>query len=204
MRVTAIETIQIEEYASVLWAQVHTDEGIIGLGETMFGADAAAAYIHETAASLLLGQDPLRIDYHSRRLLSGYVGFEGTGAEMRGASAIDIALWDIFGQASGQPIYPLLGGLSRERIRVYNTCAGYRYTTKGRGQVIMSWGLLEEQAPGPYEDLQAFLHRADELAESLLENGYIYPLTGPGLGLKLQPDLLRRPDVTIRRSGLKT
>jgi len=171
MKITAIETIQIEEYASVLWVHVHTDEGIIGLGETMFGADAVAAYIHETAAPLLLGQDPLRIDFHSRRLLSGYVGFAGTGAEMRGASAIDIALWDIFGQASGQPVHQLLGGLSREHIRVYNTCAGYQYTTKGRGQVIMSWGLMEDQAPGPYEDLQAFLHRADELAESLLEMG---------------------------------
>jgi L-alanine-DL-glutamate epimerase-like enolase superfamily enzyme len=169
MRITAIETIQLEEFPNLLWLQVHTDEGLVGLGETFYGPDAVAAYVHETAAPRLLGQDPLAIDRHSRTLLTNYLGFSGTGAEMRGASALDIALWDLFGKATGQPIHQLLGGLSRPSIRTYNTCAGYRYVRKSVGQQTENWGLPTDAPQGPYEDLEAFLNRADELAQSLLE-----------------------------------
>jgi L-alanine-DL-glutamate epimerase-like enolase superfamily enzyme len=141
MRITAIETIQLDEFPNLLWVHVHTDEGVTGLGETFFGPNAVAAYIHETAAPRLIGQDPLAIDRHSRTLLNNYLGFSGTGAEMRGASAIDIALWDIFGQVTGQPIHQLLGGLSRPSIRTYNTCAGYRYVRQNQGQLTENWGL---------------------------------------------------------------
>jgi galactonate dehydratase len=156
MKITAIETIQLGEFPNLVWVQVQTDEGLIGLGEAFFGASATAAYIHESAAPRLLGQDPLAIDRHSRTLLDTYVGFSGSGAEMRGLSAIDIAL---------------LGGLSRPRIRIYNTCAGYRYVRGNVGQLTQNWGLPGARAEGPYEDLDAFLNRADELAESLLEQG---------------------------------
>jgi galactonate dehydratase len=171
MRITAIETIQLEEFPNLLWVHVHSDQGLVGLGETFFGPNAVAAYIHETAAPRLLGQDALAIDRHSRTLLNNYLGFSGTGAEMRGASAIDIALWDLFGQVTGQPIHQLLGGLSRQSIRTYNTCAGYRYVRQNRGQLTDNWGLPQLTQIGPYEDLDAFLHRADELAESLLGQG---------------------------------
>ena len=146
MQITAIETIQLDEFPNLLWVHVHTDEGLVGLGETFFGPNAVAAYIHETAAPHLLGQDPLAIDRHSRTLLNTYLGFSGTGAEMRGNSAIDIALWDLFGQATGQPIYQLLGGLSRPCIRIYNTCAGYRYVRQNRGQLTDNWGLPQDDA----------------------------------------------------------
>jgi galactonate dehydratase len=171
MKITAIETIQLGEFPNLFWLQVHTDEGLVGLGEAFFGASAAVAYVHESAAPRLLGQDPLAIDRHSRTLLDTYVGFSGSGAEMRGLSAIDLALWDLFGQATGQPIHQLLGGLSRTKIRIYNTCAGYRYVRGNVGQQTANWGLPSERSEGPYEDLDAFLNRADELALSLLEQG---------------------------------
>ena len=203
MKVQAIETIQLAEFANVLWVHVLTDEGPIGLGETFFGADAVAAYIHESAAPYLLGKDPLRIDEHSHALRSTYVGFSGSGVEMRGLSAIDIALWDIFGQATGQPIHQLLGGLSRERIRTYNTCAGYGYVRGRLNQITGQWQPQGAAAEGPYEDFEAFLNRADELALSLLEQGItgmkIWPfdayaaaskgtyISGPDLARGLEP-----------------
>ena len=171
MKVTAVETIQLAEFANLVWVHVLTDDGLIGLGETFFGGDAVAAYIHESAAPYLLGKDPLRIDEHSHVLRSTYVGFSGSGAEMRGLSAIDIALWDIFGQMTGQPIHQLLGGLSRERIRTYNTCAGYGYVRARLNQITGQWQAKGAVAEGPYEDFEAFLNRADELALSLLEQG---------------------------------
>jgi L-alanine-DL-glutamate epimerase-like enolase superfamily enzyme len=170
MKITALETIWLEEFPNLLWLEVQTDGGITGLGETFFGPRAAAAFIHESAAPRLLGEDALTIDRHSRTLIHDYyLGFSGSGAEMRGASAIDIALWDIFGQAVGRPIHQCLGGLTRPKVRTYNTCAGYRYVRGSKGQLTDNWG-LETQA-GPYEDLDAFLNRADELAHSLLEQG---------------------------------
>ena len=105
MRITAIETVLLDEFPNLLWVQVHTDEGLVGLGETFFGPRSVAAYLHESVAPRLLGRDPLLIDRHSRDLLTGYLGFSGSGAEMRGLSAIDIALWDLWGQATGQPAH---------------------------------------------------------------------------------------------------
>ena len=129
MRITAIETIHIDRSLVVnwgpiqwLWVRVHTDEGIIGLGETYPRPEAEKALIHRDLAPALLGRNPLDIDrlwadMFQRISYSGWAG-----AEMRAISAIDIALWDIAGKAFNQPIYRLLGGASRESIRTYNTC----------------------------------------------------------------------------------
>ncbi len=166
MQIDAIRTLRLGEFPNLLWLVVETEEGVTGLGETFFGAAAVEAYIHESLAPMMLGQDPLRIDRHARALY-GYVGYRSSGVEMRGNSAFDIALWDLFGKVTNQPVYQLLGGATRDRIRIYNTCAGYRYVRARPVQQVENWG-LGQQAEGPYEDLDAFLHRADELAESLL------------------------------------
>ncbi len=168
MKITALETIRNAEFPNLLWLHIHTDEGLSGLGETFFGAQAVEAYLHESVAPQLLGQDPSRIDHIARKLY-GYLGFRGSGVETRGNSAIDIALWDLWGKRTAQPVYQLLGGLTREQVRVYNTCAGYRYVRQRPVQTTDNWGLDGEE--GPYEDLDAFLNRADELALSLLQQG---------------------------------
>ena len=171
MKITAVETIRLGEFPNLLWVHIHTDEGLIGLGETFFGPRAVEAQIHETVAPLLLDKPALQMDRHARALQNQYLGFCGSGVEMRAASAVDIALWDLFGQAIGQPLYQCLGSLSHDKVRIYNTCAGYRYIRAQGGQKTGNWGLDAVSASGPYEDLDAFLHRADELAHSLLEQG---------------------------------
>ena len=168
MKITAVETLRLGEFPNLCWLRLHTDEGIVGLGETFFGAAAVEAYIHETVAARLLGKDPIQIEARLKAL-EHYIGFRGAGVETRGYSAVDIALWDIFGQACGRPICEMLGGKSRDSIRIYNTCAGYKYIRDLRAQAVVNWGL--DKPEGPYEDLEAFLHRADELAHSLLEQG---------------------------------
>ena len=168
MKITAVETIRLGEFPNLIWVRLHTDEGLVGLGETFMGAAAVEAYIHESAAARLIGRDPLQIEAIGRDLLT-YLGWRGAGVETRGNSAVDIALWDLFGQAAGLPLAEALGGRSRDRIRIYNTCAGYRYIRDARAQAVANWGL--GTAAGPYEDLDTFLQRADELAHSLLEQG---------------------------------
>jgi galactonate dehydratase len=171
MKITGFETIRLGEFPNLLWLHIHTDEGLVGLGETFFGPRAVEAHIHETAAPLLLGKPALQMDRHGRTSQNQYLGFSGSGVEMRAASAVDIALWDLFGQAVGKPLYECLGGLSHDKVRIYNTCAGYRYIRAEGGQKTGNWGVDAASAAGPYEDLDAFLNRADELAQSLLEQG---------------------------------
>jgi L-alanine-DL-glutamate epimerase-like enolase superfamily enzyme len=172
MKITAIETIRLPDRPNLLLAQVHTDQGLTGLGETSRGALAVQAQIHDLVAPALLGEDPLAIQAHSRQLLASYLGFASSSAEIRAASVIDIALWDIFGQAMGQPIYQLLGGASRERIRAYNTCAGYNYNTRTVARRSIVAGTEKPKREGPYDDQIAFVHYPEELAASLIEEGY--------------------------------
>jgi galactonate dehydratase len=170
MKITEIETVSLEEFPNLLWVHVKTDQGLIGLGETFFGVNAVEAHIHEFIAPYLLGKNALEIERHSHRM-TGYTGRGGSGAEMRATSAVDIALWDFWGQFTNQPIYQLLGGASRDKVRVYNTCAGYQYVRKAAAQVSANFGINSAAQNRPYEDLEGFIYRADELAESLLEMG---------------------------------
>ncbi len=199
MKITALETIRVAERPNLIWLEVHTDEGITGLGETFFGASAVEAHIHDYIAPRVIGRDPFEIDKLAADLV-GYLGFRSSGVEMRGNSAFDIALWDIFGKALNQPVAQMLGGFTRREIRTYNTCAGTEYVKKTTGQVTANYGIGDSNQ---YDDLNSFLNCADELALSLLEEGItamkIWPfdraaeaargqyISGPDLRSALEP-----------------
>jgi galactonate dehydratase len=172
MRVTQIDTIRTDEFPNLVHILVHTDEGITGLGETFFFADAVESHVHAVLAEYLLGADPAQIERHATAL-RGYVGSAASGAETRAASAVDLALWDLRGKALGQPLCDLLGGRSREQIRTYNTCAGERYVRarQALSQSVSNWGLPTSGPGAQHEDLDAFLHRPAELARSLIDDG---------------------------------
>lgn len=115
MKITAVETIPVDRY---LFVQVHTDEGITGLGESgAWGFLEASAGAVKAFARYLIGQDPLRIEHHWQYCYR-YSHFRGS-AIMGALSAIDIALWDIAGKHFGVPTYQLLGGKCRDKARVY-------------------------------------------------------------------------------------
>ena len=201
MKITKLETLRLGEFPNLVWVRVHTDQGVVGLGETSYAAQSVEAYLHEYVAPRVIGRNPLEIEALARSL-TGYLGWRGSGVETRAASAFDLALWDLYGKVSNQPLYQLLGGANRERVRTYNTCAGYRYIRAAGGQNTRNWG-LDGKSQGPYEDLEGFLNRGDELAHSLLEQGItgmkIWPfdphaetsdgqyISGPDLEKALEP-----------------
>ncbi len=150
MQITRIETLRLPDHPNALWVQVHTDDGLIGLGETYYIPAAVEAVIHDFAAPLLLGKSVFDRERHWQNLFCSANFFGYAGAEMRAVSALDIALWDLLGQSTGQPIYNLIGGRCRESIPVYNTCVN---------------------TPN-YSDLDGFLKTPGELALSLLAEGY--------------------------------
>ncbi|MXP65523.1 mandelate racemase/muconate lactonizing enzyme family protein [Roseomonas sp. M0104] len=168
-RITRLRTIRITERPNLIWVEVETDEGLTGLGESFRGAQAVEAVLHEQVAPLLIGRDARRIEAVSRQLMTPYLGFHSASAEVRAASAVDIALWDLAGQRHGIPVHEALGGAVRNEIRAYNTCAGYAYNTQGAARRDIG---AADVAAGPYDDQVAFMRDAGALAESLLSEGY--------------------------------
>jgi galactonate dehydratase len=187
MKITSIETIRLSKGVKVhagpigwLWVRVHTDEGITGLGESYPHPGSEEAVILDRLAPILLGRDPREIDSLWNDMFQAVAYSGWAGAEMRAISAVDIALWDIAGKAAGLPVYQLLGGPSRDSIRIYNTC---------------------------YDHID-FLTEPERLAEELLNSGIqamkiwpFDPIAKMTRGQYIIPDLLRRgmePLVKIR------
>lgn len=169
MKITAIETIRPHIQSNIVFVQVHTEQGITGLGEAFFGPQAVEAYIHETAAPILLAMDSPSPEGVAAALRP-YLGFQGAGAETRGNAALELALWDILGKETGCSLATLLGGPVRDELRIYNTCAGSDYVRTAAGQNSSNWGLAGGAA-SQWEDLDAFLNRPAELALDLLSEG---------------------------------
>ncbi len=92
--------------------KIYTNQGIVGLGEVRDGASATYALMLK---SRLLGENPCNIDKLFRRIKQ----FGGHGRQGGGVSAVEIALWDLAGKAYGVPIYQMLGGKFRDKVRCY-------------------------------------------------------------------------------------
>ncbi len=176
MKVTGVQTVQTPKYSNILWVQILTDEGPVGLGETFRNPEAIVSYIHETCAPYLIGKDPGRINEHADNMLNWtsnrYIGYPTRSVEIRGNSAVDIALWDLKAKSAGLSVVDLLGGKCRESIPVYNTCAGQSYNWKSSSgaRVVTAGGesLASNAVP---DDLEAQINRPGELAQSLLDQG---------------------------------
>jgi L-alanine-DL-glutamate epimerase-like enolase superfamily enzyme len=199
MKITALETIHVQAVPFLIFVRVHTDEGLIGTSDTYYTTDAIRGAVHEWAAPLLLGHDPLQMERHWNRLYAQSAArWAGTGVEMRSISAIDAALWDILGQSLGVPIHQLLGGLAHDRMPTYNTCGGPAY---GRG----NFNRLGD-GKGPLEDLWAQYHEPEVLAQELLDEGIramkIWPfdlIARRGTGRHITPDEMREGLEPFRR-----
>ncbi|HVU14644.1 MAG TPA: mandelate racemase/muconate lactonizing enzyme family protein [Phototrophicaceae bacterium] len=149
MKITAIESLQWAEYPRLMIIRVHTDTGIIGLGETVDKIPGAKGALHGTLAPLLLGQNPLDIEGLWQFIMDNIMYHGYAGAEVRALSAIEIALWDIVGKQYNIPLYQLLGGRVRETVPTYNTCIGF----------------------GALPDYDLWHDDAGKLARSLLDDG---------------------------------
>ena len=149
MKITRIETIMAPEHPHLMWLRLHTDAGIIGIGETRPRPTSVRRIIHDILSGMLIGRDPTNIEELWNDMFRA-LNFHGwAGSEIRAISLIDMALWDILAKDCGKPLYKLLGGKCRESIPIYNTCVGY----------------------GNYDDRNRFLNAPGELAEELLAEG---------------------------------
>ncbi len=125
MKITGIDTYLVNTgHRDLCFVKVRTDEGLYGVGEAYSaGPDEATANVIHYFEEWLLGMDPLDIEGIWQKL---YIGsrFPGGSVVYSALSGIDHALWDLKGRALNTPVYQLLGGKCRERIRVYQNPGG--------------------------------------------------------------------------------
>jgi galactonate dehydratase len=122
VKITRLEILRVPP--SWVWLKVHTDAGIVGLGEPYLENQPEAVIAEvQRFEPLLVGQDPANIEHLWQRMYSAGAGYRGGPVTMSAISGVDMALWDIAGKAAGLPVYRLLGGACRDRVKMYRTCA---------------------------------------------------------------------------------
>ncbi|MFN8633216.1 MAG: mandelate racemase/muconate lactonizing enzyme family protein [Chloroflexota bacterium] len=124
MKVTGVETFIVHPNGrgkNLLFVKVNTDEGIHGWGEAYTQADRDRSIeisVHEMA-NYLVGRDPFAIKHFTQWAYLDFLGKRGSMECYSAISALEHAMWDIAGKACGQPVYNLLGGPCRDKVRVY-------------------------------------------------------------------------------------
>jgi galactonate dehydratase len=115
VKITDVRTAMVQG----LHVRLYTDQGLIGEGEAV-DAVSGGAQIAAGFRSFLVGQDPLNVEAIWERIrTSGIFGGAQGGQFVAALTAVEIALWDLTGKALGLPIYQLMGGKTRDRIRIY-------------------------------------------------------------------------------------
>ncbi|MEU6700522.1 D-mannonate dehydratase ManD [Pseudonocardia sp. NPDC046786] len=125
-RIVAAEVLLTSPGRNYLTLKITTAEGVTGWGDaTLNGRElAVAAYLREHLCPQLLGRDPARIEDTWQYLYRGAYWRRGP-VTMTAVGAVDLALWDIKGKAAGLPVYQLLGGAVRDRVRAYTHATGW-------------------------------------------------------------------------------
>lgn len=125
LRITDVRTAQVMGHGLQLHVRIYTDQGIYGHGE---GTDAVqgGAPLVRMFRRFLIGQDPLNVEALWERIRTAgiFAGAQG-GQYIAALSAVEIALWDLAGKALGVPVYQLLGGKVRDRVRLYCDSANH-------------------------------------------------------------------------------
>ena len=176
IKVTKIESFVLKN--SWVFVKISTDAGITGWGEMLKDDAKACAAGALEVGHYLIGQDPTRVVHHWQAIHRGAF-YRGGPIKTAISSGIDQALWDITGKVYGVPVYKLLGGPTRDRVRVYGqvnektginamkvqlrgaTRAPFKYNEgmKFVGEVVERFKVLRERV-GPGVDIGVEFHGA--------------------------------------------
>src|SRR5919199_236637 len=160
MKITDVETFVVgTEWRNLTIVRLHTDEGLTGLGEARMvnHTEALVGYLAEAGPRHVVGHDPFRIEDLVKRM--GRDDFSRAGEVMSsGIAAFETACWDILGKALGQPVYNLLGGPVRERIKAYAN--GWYRVEREPPEKLRAVALVEavRDAIGPEPEIMLEMH----------------------------------------------
>lgn len=172
--------------------KVTTDDGIVGIGEVDSAPEAVKALVHRDSShaiagslrDLLVGEDPRDVERLWQKMYRGLIYIGRRGIALHALSGIDIALWDIKGKAEGKPVYELLGGAKRDKVRAYASRlmpdtpeetreAVAALCDDGFTAVKLGWGVLGQDAKHDVK-LAAAAKEAAGDAEILIDAGLGY------------------------------
>ncbi|MCU0981782.1 MAG: hypothetical protein MUF25_21745, partial [Pirellulaceae bacterium] len=165
LQITRLETFLVKP--RWLFLKVHTNAGLVGLGEPILeGRAKTCATAIEEIAPYLAGKDPRRVVHHWQAIYR-HAFYRGGPILTSALSGIDQALWDIKGKALGVPVYELLGGPTRDRIRVYAHTRGVEAMRQAiaEGFTAFKTGPAKDR-PARIVESKAFV---DHVAESFAE-----------------------------------
>jgi galactonate dehydratase len=119
LKITEIRTAEVRVHGYQVHVRIYTDQGIVGQGESTDAAQGNVPLIR-SFGRLLIGQDPLNIEAAFERIrTAGIFAGAQSGQYITALTGVEIALWDIAGKALGLPVYQLMGGKVRDRVRLY-------------------------------------------------------------------------------------
>src|SRR5436190_10658877 len=202
MKITRVEPIHLrlptvtercDGSQETLVVKVHTDAGLVGLGEVDSSSLVAKAIIdaplsHKICRGLaecVVGHDPFEIDRLIHRMYEGSIFFGRQGAVIQAMSGVEIALWDLVGKATKRPVYQLLGGGFRKKFLAYasilfgNTPAeteriGRKLAEQGYRAVKFGWGPLGQSEEGDIAHVRAARRGIGDKAELMIDAGLCY------------------------------
>ena len=189
MKITDVKTAEVRGHGYSLYVKVFTDEGLVGVGECIHGGAGAARLVAELA-ELIVGQDPLNVDRLFETMRRRHV-FNGAmaGNLVTAMTGIEIALWDLAGKALNVPVYQLLGGKFRDRIRLYCDCHAGRddspesHAQRTREVVAMGFDAIKfdiDDASSPHKrDPYNWSVSPSELAEMVDKVAAVREAVGP-------------------------
>ena len=199
MKITRVEPIHLrlpdvnercDGSQETLVVLVHTDAGITGTGEVDSSSLVAKAIIeapisHQICRGLaecVVGQDPFEIEKLIHRMYEGSIFFGRKGAVIQAMSGIEIALWDIVGQATQRPVYQLLGGGFRKKFRAYASILfgdtpaeteriGHELVQQGYRAVKFGWGPMGQSEASDIAHVKAARSGLGPDAELMVDAG---------------------------------
>ena len=207
MKITSVKSVVASAKTggiprNYVFVKIETDEGITGWGESTLGPMAVATLVDEFGKRLI-GEDPSHIEKHWQMLYYHQHSLRGGAIQMSAISGIEIALWDIKGQAIGVPIYELLGGSIRDKIWCYGRWDGLtpeaaieraeEFTSQGitalKGDPFDHQGIFidRESERRAIEKMRRVREHVGDDVELLVEaHGRLSPSDAIRVGLKLE------------------
>jgi galactonate dehydratase len=180
VKITAIKAMQVRGIAGNCLIRVETDQGLVGYGEAGATGPMARARIQQiTSTGMLLGQDPLAIERHFHEMTSRMYTYR---PHIPTISGIDIALWDLAGKITGQPVNVLLGGPFRDKIQLYSHAGGFDPFDPG---ACKAWAQRVREAPSGFTAFKVVFSR-------------IAGIPGFRPAVTLDPDQVRKVGVAMR------
>jgi len=195
LKITDVQTAEVHGHGYSLFVRIRTDEGLTGTGECIHGGDGVSNLVARMADAIK-GQNPLDVDRLFETLRRRFL-FDGAmaGNVVTALTGIEIALWDLAGRALGVPVYQLLGGKFRDRVRLYCDCHAGRDDTpeshaeRAREVVAMGFDAIKfdiDNAASPNKlDPYNWSITPGELDEMVQKVAAVREAVGPGIDLAI-------------------